>query len=179
MPVLAEVDLAGTTVLGHDMYGKHLLTHPDDGRVLHTHLRLQGSWSVAGRGRSLLRHVEPEVRVRLAIVDGPTAYGLNLRVGELPAEGDEVAAIGHLGPNPMRPTGIRSGWSGGSTPTRGDRCRPPCWLRRGWPAGEPGGQRTWWCPHCQPGLAGPAGSANGARAHRPQVVANRNDGTAR
>ncbi|HEV3449641.1 MAG TPA: DNA-formamidopyrimidine glycosylase family protein, partial [Acidimicrobiia bacterium] len=35
---------AGTTVLAVEARGKHLLVHFADGHVLHTHLRMTGSW---------------------------------------------------------------------------------------------------------------------------------------
>ncbi len=103
VPALAEVDLAGLTVEGHDTHGKHLLTRFDDGRTLHTHLRMDGSWSVVGSGRFLPRRLDPEVRVALVTVDGPAAYGLNLPVVDLLGSADvEAAALGHLGPDPLR-----------------------------------------------------------------------------
>ena len=43
-PRLAEHDLAGRTVLGVRSVGKHLLTRFDDGRSLHSHFRMDGSW---------------------------------------------------------------------------------------------------------------------------------------
>jgi len=50
-------DLAGRTVLGHETHGKHLLTRfsgdPGDELTLHTHLRMDGSWSVVGAGKQL------------------------------------------------------------------------------------------------------------------------------
>ena len=49
-PTAAEVDLVGAEVLGTRAYGKHLLTRFDDGRTLHTHLRMEGSWAVARTG---------------------------------------------------------------------------------------------------------------------------------
>ncbi len=44
-PTVAGVDLVGRTVLGTRPYGKHLLTRFDDGRTLHTHLRMDGAWT--------------------------------------------------------------------------------------------------------------------------------------
>ncbi len=59
-PDAGGVELAGRTVLGTRPYGKHLLTRFDDGRTLHTHLRMDGSWRVGrtgstGRGSSATR----------------------------------------------------------------------------------------------------------------------------
>ncbi|MHA3702089.1 Fpg/Nei family DNA glycosylase [Jatrophihabitans sp. YIM 134969] len=99
----ASADLAGVTVLGHDTHGKHLLTRFDNGDTLHTHLRMQGSWSVVRPGRRLPRHVWPSVRVVLATVGGPTAHGLDLPVVDLVRTADEATVVGHLGPDPLRP----------------------------------------------------------------------------
>lgn len=98
----ADADLAGVTVLGHDSHGKHLLTRFDNGDTLHTHLRMQGSWSVVRAGRRLPRHVWPTVRVLLRTDDGPTAHGLDLPVVDLLRTADESTVIGHLGPDPLR-----------------------------------------------------------------------------
>ena len=98
----ATADLAGTVVLGHATHGKHLLTRFDNGDTVHTHLRMQGSWTVVRAGRRLPRHVQPDVRVALTTTDGPTAYGLDLPVVELLRTADEHLAVGHLGPDPLR-----------------------------------------------------------------------------
>lgn len=98
----AEVELGGATVLGHDTHGKHLLTRLDDGRTLHTHLRMQGSWSVLRRGRRLPPRRSDDVRVVLATEAGVVAYGLDLPVVDLLPTAEEPEVIGHLGPDPLR-----------------------------------------------------------------------------
>ncbi|MGH3933803.1 MAG: DNA-formamidopyrimidine glycosylase family protein [Pseudonocardiaceae bacterium] len=50
-PRLAEHDLAGLTVLGVHSVGKHLFTRFDDGRSLHTHFGMDGSWHLYRPGR--------------------------------------------------------------------------------------------------------------------------------
>jgi endonuclease VIII len=40
----------GTTVVGVDAVGKHLLVHFDDGQVLHTHMQMTGAWHVYRHG---------------------------------------------------------------------------------------------------------------------------------
>ena len=45
-PRLVGVDLTGTTLVGADAVGKHLLVRFDDGRTLHAHLRMDGSFVV-------------------------------------------------------------------------------------------------------------------------------------
>ncbi|MDO9380840.1 MAG: DNA-formamidopyrimidine glycosylase family protein [Nocardioidaceae bacterium] len=98
----ATADLSGRRILAHDTHGKHLLTRFDDGLTLHTHLRMDGSWTVTAPGRSLPRRLLPDVRVLLAVEDGTTAHGLSLPVVELLRTRDEHRAVGHLGPDPLR-----------------------------------------------------------------------------
>jgi formamidopyrimidine-DNA glycosylase len=106
VPRHATADLRGATVLRHGTHGKHLLTrfrHPDAGDVtLHTHLRMDGEWSVLRPGKRLPRRLEPDIRVLLELVDGVTAAGLRLPVVELLATADEGRVTGRLGPDPLR-----------------------------------------------------------------------------
>jgi formamidopyrimidine-DNA glycosylase len=101
VPRLATSDVSGRTVRGTDTHGKHLLTRFDGDLTLHTHLRMDGSWTVVRPGKQLPRRVEPDVRVRLQTADG-TAYGLLLPVVELVRTSDEHTVVGHLGPDPLR-----------------------------------------------------------------------------
>jgi endonuclease VIII len=110
VPRYATADLSGHTVAGTATHGKHLLTRlrPPAGSAaapltLHTHLRMDGSWTVLRPGRRLPRHLDPDVRVRLDLEGGGSAVGLKLPVVELLATADEHAAVGHLGPDPLRP----------------------------------------------------------------------------
>lgn len=98
----AGTNVAGWRVLEHDTHGKHLLTRFDNGLTLHTHLRMQGSWTVSARGRTLPRHVLPRVRLRFATDKGSTVWGVDLPVVELIPTGAETSVIGHLGPDPLR-----------------------------------------------------------------------------
>ena len=102
VPAHATADLAGRTVHEHATHGKHLLTRFDGGLTLHTHLRMDGSWSVVGAGKSLPRTMLADVRVLLGAESGPTAYGLSLPVVELLETATETEVIGHLGPDPLR-----------------------------------------------------------------------------
>ncbi len=103
VPQHATVDLCGVTVLGTAAHGKHMLTRFDDGTTLHTHFRMDGSWTVLLSGRHLPRHLEPDVRVRLVSERGEQGYGLSIPVVELVPTRDEHRVIGHLGPDPLRP----------------------------------------------------------------------------
>ena len=93
-PRLVGVDLTGTTLVGADAVGKHLLVRFDDGRTLHAHLRLDGSFVVGPRSPrpAWQRRIELWLTSgRLTGVDVPV-------LGVLPtaAEGD---VVGHLGPD--------------------------------------------------------------------------------
>ncbi len=67
-PRLAEHDLSGCTVLGVHSVGKHLLTRFDDGRSLHTHFRMDGSWHLY-RPVQLWRRPGHQVRAVLTTPD--------------------------------------------------------------------------------------------------------------
>lgn len=103
VPQHATADLGGRTVLEHDTHGKHLLTRFSGGLTLHTHLRMDGSWTVTGPGRRLPRRVQGDVRLALELDDGRTAHGLLLPVVDLLPTGEESRVVGHLGPDPLRP----------------------------------------------------------------------------
>lgn len=102
VPRFSTSDLSGRQVLGTDTHGKHLLTRLSDSLTLHTHLRMDGSWSVLRPGRRLPRHVVPDVRVMLAMDDGQHAFAVRMPVVELVATAEEATVIGHLGPDPLR-----------------------------------------------------------------------------
>jgi endonuclease-8 len=102
VPAHATDDLSGQSVVELDTFGKHLLTRLDSGLTLHTHLKMDGSWSVVSPGKSLPRAMLPDVRVLLQCASGTTAYGLLMPVVELLRTRDEADVIGHLGPDPLR-----------------------------------------------------------------------------
>ncbi|HEY0217710.1 MAG TPA: DNA-formamidopyrimidine glycosylase family protein [Cellulomonas sp.] len=97
-PTVAATDLTGRTVLGTVPYGKHLLTRLDDGRTLHTHLRMDGSWRIARTGSPGARATAPQVRAVLANATW-TAVGELLGMLDLVPTRDEHTLIGHLGPD--------------------------------------------------------------------------------
>ncbi len=105
VPRHATADLAGATLVRTDTHGKHLLTRFSRGTeriTLHTHLRMDGEWSLTGPGKRLPRRFEPDVRVRLVLDDGTTATGLRLPVVELVPTDRESDVVGYLGPDPLR-----------------------------------------------------------------------------
>ncbi|MDN4160744.1 DNA-formamidopyrimidine glycosylase family protein [Nocardioides abyssi] len=102
LPRLATRDLSGRVVLEHATHGKHLLTRFSGGATLHTHLLMDGSWSVTGPGKQLPRRLMPDVRIVLATDAGHTAYGIKLHEVELVETAREHELVGHLGPDPLR-----------------------------------------------------------------------------
>jgi formamidopyrimidine-DNA glycosylase len=102
VPRHATADLAGRTVLEHATHGKHLLQRFEGGLTLHTHLRMDGSWTVTREGRSVPRRVQPDVRVRLSTTGGITAWGVAIPIVELVETRLEAEVVGFLGPDPLR-----------------------------------------------------------------------------
>jgi endonuclease VIII len=91
--------LIGMRVDGVDARGKHLLIRLDTGHVLHTHLRMSGSWHVYPADRPWRR---PESQARLVIeCDDRVAVCFNAPVVELLQPRAEGAhpSLGRLGPD--------------------------------------------------------------------------------
>lgn len=99
VPRFATADLAGQVVTASLSRGKHLLLRTDAGVTLHTHLRMQGSWTVLGPGRRLPSRVVDRARVLLHLDDGRTAVALDMPVVELLTTSREADVVGHLGPD--------------------------------------------------------------------------------
>ena len=100
-PRLVEHDLAGRTVTGVASVGKHLFTRFDDGRSLHSHFRMDGSWHLYRPGMSWQRAAH-EARAVLATEDR-VAVGFALHDMELLPTNDESRLVGHLGPDLLDP----------------------------------------------------------------------------
>lgn len=120
-PDAAGVDLVGRTVLGTGTYGKHLLTRLDDGRTLHTHLRMDGAWRVRpARGTPALD--DPWVRAVLA-TDRWLVVGERLGMLDVLRTVDEPRLLAPLGPDVLAdgfPTaglpGVLGRWAGDARP---------------------------------------------------------------
>jgi endonuclease-8 len=97
-PTAAGTTFEGRTVLGTVAYGKHLLTRFDDGRTLHTHLRMDGSWRIERTGTPPAAARSPFVRAVLGN-DTWTAVGDHLGMLDVVHTRDERTLIGHLGPD--------------------------------------------------------------------------------
>lgn len=96
-PTAATVDLRGRTVLGTRPYGKHLLTRFDDGRTLHTHLRMDGAWRVVPDTQ---RRATRSPQVRVVLGDGQRlAVGYLVGMLDVLPTADEPVLLGHLGPD--------------------------------------------------------------------------------
>lgn len=100
-PRLAGQDLGGRTVLGVGTVGKHLLTRFDDGRSLHSHLRMDGSWHLYRPGMDWQRPAH-EARALLATQER-VAVGFALHDLALVATAHEDRLVGHLGPDLLDP----------------------------------------------------------------------------
>lgn len=95
-PSLATVDLTGRTTLEVVARGKHLLHRLDDGRTLHSHLRMEGSWRVhpvPGPAR-----LPATTRAVLASAEH-VAVGASLGMLDLVPTREEHTLVGHLGPD--------------------------------------------------------------------------------
>jgi len=95
---LGDTELAGAVVLGNHPVGKHLLTRLDDGRTLHTHLRMDGSWWITRAGEE--RGADRAHRVRAVLgTERWTCIGRLLGMVDLVRTRDEHLVVGHLGPD--------------------------------------------------------------------------------
>jgi len=103
VPRFATSDARGQRVDEVVSAGKHLLLRTPS-LSLHTHLGMDGEWSVMPAGA---RWRGPAHTVRAVVgVEGTDAVGFQLPVVELLARSAESAAVGHLGPDLLDP-----GWS--------------------------------------------------------------------
>lgn len=157
MAALGAVNPAGRRLGPTEAWGKHRLTRIKPDLTLHTHLRMDGSWTILGPGKVLPRRLGPDIRVRLALDDGRTAVALKAPVVQLVRSWAE--AVGHLGPDPLRPDwsldeGVRRLLVDPDRPLVGRagrpclRCATPILFRPA--SGRRYERETWWCPHCQP-----------------------------
>jgi endonuclease VIII len=93
-PRLVGIDFTGTTLLEADAVGKHLLVRFDDGRTLHAHLLMTGSWKVGPTA------TEPAWRRRVELwFENGRLTGLDVPIFDVLPTSQEHTLIGHLGPD--------------------------------------------------------------------------------
>jgi endonuclease-8 len=85
----------GTVVEAVDAVGKHCLVHFDDGRVLRTHLRMQGSWHLYRPGERW-RRARGAMRV---LVEAGGWVAVCFAAPEVELTDGSPESIGHLGPD--------------------------------------------------------------------------------
>lgn len=101
-PSLATASVTGNVLVEVVPRGKHLLFRFDDGRTLHTHFRMEGSWHLYRHGDKWKGGATSQVRVVLSTAEW-VAVGYRLPVVELLATAQESSVVGHLGPDILGP----------------------------------------------------------------------------
>ena len=97
---LGAVDLTGARTVEVASRGKHLLHRLDDGRTVHTHLRMEGFWRVVATGDAARARQQRSRDVRAVLVtDDWTCLGLRLGMLDLVPPTQEHRLVGHLGPD--------------------------------------------------------------------------------
>jgi endonuclease-8 len=102
VPRLAAIDLTGATVTEVVPRGKHMLTRLADGRTLHTHYRMDGSWHIQRPGTRWRGGPAHEVRAVLATEEWE-CVGYRLHDMALVPTAREDEVVGHLGPDVLSP----------------------------------------------------------------------------
>ncbi len=97
-PSAGGLTFEGRTVLGTSAYGKHLFTRFDDGRTLHTHLRMEGFWRVVPTASGRAVAAAHDVRAVLGTTRS-TAVGHRLGMLDVVPTAQERRLIEHLGPD--------------------------------------------------------------------------------
>jgi len=124
-PSAGGARLEGATVTACVAYGKHLLTRFDDGRTLHTHLRMDGTWRVhrtRPRERAAGGH---DVRAVLGTAAW-TCVGRSLGMLDLLPTTGERQLLAHLGPDVLADDFLRTGIVEGARRLVAQGSRPLC-----------------------------------------------------
>ena len=96
VPQHATADLCGARVVTTLSRGKHLLTRLDSEITIHTHLGMDGAWSVHPRGTRWRR---PAYTARVVLATATLeAVAFKVQVA-LMRTSDETGLVGHLGPD--------------------------------------------------------------------------------
>ncbi len=100
VPAHATADFAGRRILTTVPRGKHLLTRLDNGVTIHTHLGMEGAWTVQTRGSRWRR---PAYTARVVLSTSTAeAVGFNVRC-DVVSTAEEGHLVGHLGPDLLGP----------------------------------------------------------------------------
>ena len=93
--------LVGSTVTEVSTNGKHLLIHFDNGLVLHSHMRMTGSWHIYEPGD---RWRKPAWQAKV-VLENETAVAVlfNAPIVELRRDKEIKVDLGHLGPDILAP----------------------------------------------------------------------------
>src|SRR5262249_10815504 len=101
VPAFANADLSGHTLDRVDARGKHILMRVSDGRTIHSHLKMDGSWRVVPAGS---RPPGRWDRIRAGLTtDGWLAVGSLVGILEIWPTSAEFEHLGHLGPDVLGP----------------------------------------------------------------------------
>jgi len=102
LPQLATADVDGATVREVVPRGKHLLIRFGDGRTLHSHLRMDGSWQIYPAGGRWRR---PAHQARVILRNSHRqAVGFRVHDVALAPTAEESEWVGHLGPDLLDPS---------------------------------------------------------------------------
>jgi endonuclease-8 len=99
-PRLVGFDVAGETLVDADAYGKHLFVRFGDGRSLHAHLRMTGSFIVGRTPR------DPDWKRRIELwFEAGRLTGIDVPILGVVRTSDESSITNHLGPDLCAPAG--------------------------------------------------------------------------
>jgi endonuclease VIII len=81
--------------------GKHLLMRLSGRQhlTIHSHLRMQGRWTVVSSGKNLPPKVADQTRLRMTLKDGRTLAAIDMPVLDVIPTDQEATVIGHVGPD--------------------------------------------------------------------------------
>ena len=104
VPSLAGIDLNGRTVESQHTHGKHLFTRLSGDVVLHTHLKMTGTWRVQRTPPPSGALTMGDDRIRIVLVTAAgAAVGERVPVVELLTPEEERSVIARLGPDLLHP----------------------------------------------------------------------------
>jgi endonuclease-8 len=93
-------EIEGATITRSEAFGKHLLLHFDNDRVLHSHLGMSGRWRISVDGEQAFG--KPWLLLASGSAQAHTSKGKILRLVSA-AKARNDPAIAQLGPDPLRP----------------------------------------------------------------------------